>query len=297
MTIQRNHLNLARDIPYIMGIINLTPESFHKPALGINSVLKQAEHMVDAGAEIIDIGAIATNPSININQLINPNEELALVMEAVTAIRSHLGHDIFLSIDSFNTSTILEVLKTNIDMINIQQGTISIDIADQLAASGVYTCIMHWPDPAFLNNGANPDQSKNADSHSVYYQQRVAAIITDLTSISAKLIAAGMRSNKLVIDPGFGGGHYGKSDDENLYMLYHLPQFLAVKHPILVGLSRKGFLSRLLSEGDDSLQISVSSALIAAQNGAKILRVHDVKETADAIKVIHTLSKFRTNEL
>ncbi|QHS34123.1 dihydropteroate synthase [Piscirickettsia salmonis] len=280
-----------------MGIINLTPESFYKPALGINSVLEQAEHMVDAGAEILDIGAIATNPSININQLINPNEELALVMEAITAIRAHLGHDIFLSIDSFNTSTILEVLKTNIDMINIQQGTISLDIADQLVISDVYTCIMHWPDPAFLNNGTNPDQSKNADSNSAYYQQRVAAIITDLTSISAKLIAAGMRSNKLIIDPGFGGGHYGKSDDENLYMLYHLPQFLAVKHPILVGLSRKGFLSRLLSEGDDSLQISVSSALIAAQNGAKILRVHDVKETADAIKVIHTLSKFRTNKL
>ena len=268
MKIYANGKCLDLSAPQIMGILNFTPDSFSDSGrfFRLDKALFQTEKMLNEGAAIIDIGGESTRPMA---EEVSEQEELQRVVPLVEAVRQRF--DCWISVDSSKPLVMREAAKVGMDLINDIRALQQPDALQAAAELGLPVCIMHMQgQPRTMQ--ANPK-----------YTDVVQDVLAFLRNRSAECIAAGVRKENLIWDVGFG---FGKTVQHNYQLLQRLTTFCEDGYPLLVGLSRKSMIGAVLDKPvEERLIGSAVGALIAAQNGARILRVHDVAATADALKV------------
>ena len=259
-------LDLSR--PRVMGILNVTPDSFSDGGrfVALDDALRQAEGMVDAGVDIIDVGGESTRPGALATTV---DEELFRVVPVIE--RLHERFDTPLSIDTSKPEVMRAAVSAGAGMINDVCALGVPGATAAAAALAVPVCLMHMQ--------GEPRTMQTAPQ----YDDVVADIIQYLTGRVDACIAAGIDRARLLVDPGFG---FGKSLQHNLVLLRDLRALQQLGLPVLVGLSRKSMLGTLTGRGiDDRLAASVAAAVVAAERGARIIRVHDVAATVDALKL------------
>lgn len=273
------HINpwVTTKIPVIMGIINLSSHSFHN-VFTFDQALKKAEQMQKDGANYIDVGAIATNPTINITTDIpSEQQECDLLIPFVEKIARNI--DIKISVDTFRATVMHACVQAGAQMINDQHALTEPDALETAIQCDVPVCLMHCA------------RAQKRESPEALLQE----VFDDLKKYADGCLKAGMKKENIIVDPGFGGGNFNKTPDENFYLLAHLEKFTALGFPVLVGLSRKSFFGALLNKPVvERLSASLAGALIAAQKGAAILRVHDVAETRDVLRVWEKIIHYHT---
>ena len=258
-------LDLSR--PLVMGIINVTPDSFSDGGRHLlrDAAIAHAQQLITEGADILDIGGESTRPGA---QQVSIQEELDRVMPVIEALR---GVPVPVSIDTSKPEVMRSALASGVSMVNdinaLQQPAALSAIVDSSAA----VCLMH-------------KQGQPKTMQQEPYYENVMLDVAGFLRTRLKIVeAAGVLRNRIVIDPGFG---FGKTLEHNLTLLRNLPTLAELGVPLLVGLSRKSMLGKLTGrEVDDRLSASVAAALLAVQRGANIIRVHDVQATCDAIKI------------
>ena len=264
-------IDLSR--PQVMGIVNLTPDSFSDGGQFESNVmaLKHAENLLHHGADILDIGGESSRPGA---QALSLEEELSRVLPFV---REAVKWQVPLSIDTYKPQVMQAALDLGADIINDiwamrQDG--AWDVMSKYPNSGI--CLMHM----------------HRDPHTMQVEPmtgNVVHAVTDFLSQQlSKALQSGIRKERIVLDPGVG---FGKTLDQNLAMLKHQSEFLRLGQPLLAGWSRKSTLGKIVAmHGQEPmpsgrLGASLSAALLGVQNGAAIVRVHDVKETVQALKI------------
>ena len=268
MKLYANNKCLDLSFPQIMGILNFTPDSFSDSGqfFSLDKALFQVEKMLKEGATIIDIGGESTRPMA---EEVPETEELQRVIPLVEAVRKRF--DCWISVDTSKAIVMQEAAKVGMDLINDIRALRepgALEIAGQL---NLPTCIMHMQgQPRTMQT--NP-----------HYDDVVQDVYQFLETRTQACLEAGIAKENIIWDMGFG---FGKTVQHNYKLLQQLVQFCKSGYPILAGLSRKSMIGAVLDKPVTERVVgSVAGALIAAQNGATILRVHDVAETADALKV------------
>ena len=264
----------ATSRPLVMGILNVTPDSFSDAGKyhALDTAISHAEEMIAAGVDIIDIGGESTRPG---SQPVSLQDELDRVMPLVYALRD-CGKP--LSIDTYKPEVMRETAAAGADMINDINGFRAPGALAALAESDCALCIMHMQkDP--LSMQLKPE-----------YQDVVADVSTFLHERIAAIAQMNIARDRLCIDPGFG---FGKSLAHNIALLKNIGQLQAsLDLPLLAGLSRKSMIGALLDKPvEQRLAGSLAAALAAVANGARIVRVHDVAETVDALTVWHAINQ------
>lgn len=254
--------------PLVMGILNVTPDSFSDGGKFhlLESALSKAEDMIANGVDILDIGGESSRPSAPPVPL---EEELRRVMPVIYALRD-CGKP--LSLDTYKPEVMREAIELGVDMINDIKGFRAEGALSVLNCSNCALCIMHMQnDP--LSMQITPEYADVVEDVSVFLQQRVKV-----------LEEAGVARERICVDPGFG---FGKTFEHNLTLLKNLEKIQKkLNLPLLAGLSRKSMIGTMTGKTvENRLAGSIAAALCAAEQGAHILRVHDVAETVDALKV------------
>ncbi|MCG8429452.1 MAG: dihydropteroate synthase [Chromatiales bacterium] len=260
-------LNLSS--PCVMGILNVTPDSFSDGGvfLEADAALEQALRMVADGAAIIDIGGESTRPGA---QAVSEQEELDRVIPIIEALAKEI--DVPISIDTNKPEVMRAAVSAGAGMINdvmALQVPGALEAAQQLS---VPVCLMHMQgEPRTMQQ--NPQ-----------YQDVVADILAFFEQRIEVCVSAGIERSMLLVDPGFG---FGKRLEHNQQLLKNLGKLQQLKLPLLVGISRKSMIGAMLNDAsvDQRLHGSVAAAVMAYERGAAILRVHDVKPTVDALTV------------
>lgn len=263
---------LDLDRPRVMGILNVTPDSFYDGGrvygdvgVDLDKAVRAAEKMVSEGAAFIDIGGESTRPGAEPVPL---EQECDRVLPVVEALAGRV--DAVISVDTSSPELITEAARLGAGLINDVRALEKEGALVATVATGLPVCLMH------MRGTPRTMQVKPE------YDDIVRTVGDYLAERAAQFIAAGGLQDKIIIDPGFG---FGKTDEHNLALLNALRDF-ADKYPVLAGLSRKSMLGRILGrEPDARLPGSLALAMVALQNGANILRVHDVAATVDAVKV------------
>ncbi|MBB5212399.1 dihydropteroate synthase [Microbulbifer hydrolyticus] len=264
-------LDLSR--PQVMGILNTTPDSFSDGGsyyagggLDLDLVLQQAQQMVQDGASILDIGGESTRPGA---EPVSEAEELQRVVPVVEAISQRL--DVVISVDTSTPAVMRESAAVGAGLINDVRALTRHGALEAAAATGLPVCVMHMQgQPGTMQS--SPEYTDVVAEVRAYLDQRLQACID-----------AGIPRERVIYDPGFG---FGKTDEHNLALLRGLPQLAPDDIPLLVGLSRKSMIGRLLDRNvDERLPGSLALAMLSAQRGAHIIRVHDVAATADVLKM------------
>jgi dihydropteroate synthase len=254
--------------PVIMGILNVTPDSFSDGGAYVchEQALTRVEQMLKEGADIIDVGGESTRPGAADVALA---EELQRTIGIIKAIKQRFG--CLVSIDTNKAEVMQQAVEAGADIINDVCALTNPGTIEVAAKSGLPVCIMHMQGkPRSMQ--ANPQ-----------YQDVVREVITYLKKRVESCVAAGIAESNIIVDPGFG---FGKTLDHNFQLLAQLSEFKQLGLPILAGVSRKSMFGKLLGKStDDLVAASITGAVLAAQQGAHIFRVHDVQETADALKV------------
>lgn len=254
--------------PQIMGILNFTPDSFSDSGqfFNLDKALFQVEKMLNEGASIIDVGGESTRPNAAIVSL---DEELARVVPVIEQIRQRF--DCFISVDSSKAEVFRQAAQAGVDILNDIRALTEPNALDTAAELGLPVCLMHMQGtPQTMQ--LQPDYDDVVEEVSQFLNQRIFACLT-----------AGIPQSHIMLDVGFG---FGKSVQHNYQLLKHLNVFAQSGYPVLAGLSRKSMLGAVLDKPVEQRLIgSVAGALLAVQNGAKIVRVHDVAETNDALKI------------
>lgn len=254
--------------PLIMGIINLSRDSFYQSLPNYDDALKKSEQMCRDGADIIDIGAIATNPAINMStQILTEQQELAVLIPLIEKLSHTL--DVMISVDTYRARVMEAAIMAGAKMINDQRALTKKNALEMAVKLNVPVCLMHH---------FNPPRSPSVEN--CQPQELLQHIMRDLQSYVDRCLLAGMHRDCIILDPGFGGGHFGKSPAENFYILEQLHSIVKLGFPVLIGVSRKSMFGGRV---EDRLSASVNAAIDAVKQGAAIIRVHDVKETADAL--------------
>ena len=259
---------LARRRPLLMGIVNVTPDSFHDGGRYATAAaaIAHAHQLIDEGADIIDIGGESTRPGAT---PLAAAEELARVMPVLEAVH---GVGVPVSVDTRQTAVMRAALAAGAAMINDIQALRGEGALGVLAETDASVCLMHMQ---------GEPRTMQAAPH---YADVVAEVTAFLQARIEACVAAGIDRSRIVLDPGFG---FGKRLDDNLALLQALPRLARLGLPLLVGVSRKSMIGAMTGRGDseDLLAGSVAAALWAARRGAAILRVHDVAATRDALAV------------
>lgn len=257
---------LASNRPLVMGILNVTPDSFSDGGsyLKPETALRHARKMLAEGADIIDIGGESTRPGA---EPVTEQIELDRVVPVVQLLRSET--DTLVSVDTSTAAVMQEVSKA-CDLINDVRALVRPGALAAAADSGLPICLMHMR-----------GEPKTMQDDPVY-NHLIDDIIDFFNSRIAICEAANIDRQRLLIDPGFG---FGKTPNDNLVLLNRLADFLCLKLPILVGLSRKSTISKIVGSGTALTIGSVVGAALAINNGASIVRVHDVAETVAALKI------------
>ena len=271
MKLYANNKCLDLSFPQIMGILNFTPDSFSDSGqfFSLDKALFQVEKMLKEGATIIDIGGESTRPMA---EEVPETAELQRVIPLVEAVQKRF--DCWISVDTSKAIVMQEAAKVGMDLINDIRALRepgALEIAGQL---NLPTCIMHMQgQPRTMQT--NP-----------HYDDVVQDVYQFLETRTQACLDAGIAKENIIWDMGFG---FGKTVQHNYKLLQQLAQFCKSGYPILAGLSRKSMIGTVLDKPVTERVVgSVAGALIAAQNGATILRVHDVAVTADALKVWQT---------
>ena len=264
-------LDLSR--PLVMGIINATPDSFSDGGqhLRRDAAITHAQQLIAEGADIIDIGGESTRPGA---QPVGAQEELDRVLPIIEGLR---GVPIPLSVDTCKPEVMRAAINAGVQMINDINALQDAAALDAVAASGVAACLMH--------KQGNP-QTMQQQPH---YQNVVVEVCDFLRERLATAEAAGIARERIVIDPGFG---FGKTLAHNLNLLRHLGNLRELGVPVMAGLSRKSMLGAITGQDvNHRASASIAAALIAVQHGASIVRVHDVRETVDALKIWNAINE------
>lgn len=261
--------------PVVMGILNVSPDSFFDGGkyTTTENMIARAEQIVAEGADIIDIGAVSTRPGA---ENISTKVELTRLLPAVTAIRKRFP-EIPISIDTYRSWVALRVIDEIGECIvnDISGGSFDEHMFDTIAKLGVPYILMHIPGTQ-QNMHETPNYDDVIKEISKYFSDKVR-----------KLAKAGVKD--VILDPGFG---FGKTMDDNYDLLNRLDAFKVFQLPVLVGVSRKSMLHKLLEiDPDNSLPATITANTLALLGGADILRVHDVKEAVQSVKIFKKLKE------
>ena len=271
-------LNLST--PQVMGILDVTPDSFSDGGThnSLNDAVDHAAKLIAEGASIIDIGGESTRPGASD---VSIDEELQRVVPVVEAIRQRF--DIWISVDTSKAQVITESANVGASIINDIRSLQEPGALEAAAKTGLPVCIMHMQ--------GNPKTMQQ----SPHYENVMMDVDRFLQENIQRCVDAGIEKNQIILDPGFG---FGKNLAHNYQLLAHLSELHHFGLPILAGMSRKSMVGQLLNvPPQERVAGSVACAVIAAMQGAQIIRVHDVKETVDAMKVVQaTLSAKENNE-
>ena len=270
LTAHNRVLDLTK--PQVMGILNVTPDSFSDGGRfnTIETALQRVEAMVNAGVTIIDIGGESTRPGA---PEVSEQEELARVIPVVKAIREH--YDVWISVDTSKAEVMRQSIEAGADIINDVRSLTEPGALEVAAKANVPVCIMHMQgDPQTMQNNPRYDQ----------LMEEVHQFLGERIDVC---VAAGIKREQLILDPGFG---FGKTVEHNYSMLAHLEEFHRYDLPVLAGMSRKSMLFKLLDKQPAECMVaSVACATIAALKGAQIIRVHDFEETLEAVKIVNAV--------
>ena len=275
--------------PHIMDILNVTPDSFSDGGHfnAIDKAVAHCQEMIEAGATIIDIGGESTRPNAD---AVATDEEIKRVVPVVTAIRQQLGNDIWLSIDTSNPEVIQAAFDAGADIWNDVRALKREGAPDMAAKLDIPVMLMHMRgEPTTMNNLAQYDNVMEEVS------SELAARIDEVTSI-------GVKRENIIIDPGFG---FAKNYEHHLALLSQLTSLQALGLPVMFGISRKRFLAEVLSKsGVEAVAntqaierdaVGTAAGLFALQQGASIIRTHNVAMMQQAVALWQQLSAYHTN--
>ncbi|ARJ41435.1 dihydropteroate synthase [Pantoea alhagi] len=255
--------------PHVMGILNVTPDSFSDGGQhnSLVAALTHANEMVNAGATIIDVGGESTRPGAD---AVTTDEELERVIPVVEAIAQRF--EVWISVDTSKPEVIRESARVGAHIINDVRSLRLPGALEAAAETGLPVCLMHMQ--------GEPDTMQAAPHYTNLLQEVNDFFVHHI----ARCEAAGIKKSQLLLDPGFG---FGKNLSHNYQLLAHLADFHDFGLPLLVGMSRKSMIGQLLNVGPSQrLTGSLACAVIAAMQGAQIIRAHDVKETVEAMRVV-----------
>lgn len=271
----------------IMGILNITPDSFSDGGIyykNIDKAIERISQMLDEGADIIDIGGESTRPGA---EPVSTFEELERVIPIIKEARKQLGKDFFISIDTYKAKVAEEALKAGADIVN--------DISAMSFDKDMAKVVADFDCPVILNHikGTPKNMQKNP-----YYDDVIEEIINFLEQQIDYGIKKGIREDRFIIDPGIG---FGKNVEHNVEIIKRLLELKILGLPILIGISRKSFigliLKNLLGKSEyppkERINGTLAATAIAVLNGAHIVRVHDVKETAEFLTILDTIRGYR----
>jgi len=251
-----------------MGIMNLTPDSFYQNSrVSKDELVDIAGNMIEAGVDIIDIGGYSSRPGA---ADISEEEELNRVIEAISLIKNNFKETI-LSIDTFRSNVAKEAVNAGAGMVNdISGGQSDPQMFDVLADTNVPYVLMHMR--------GNPQTMQKL----THYDDMIGELIRFFSERIEILNQKGVHD--IIIDPGFG---FSKTIEQNFYLLHHLSELHVLNVPILAGLSRKSFIYKTLGlPPEEALNGSTAVNMMAVEQGVEILRVHDVKETKELVKLV-----------
>ena len=266
--------------PVVMGILNVTPDSFSDGGRynSLDRAVERAREMVAQGAGIVDIGGESTRPNA---QLVSEAEEVDRVVPVIEAIRAEL--DVIVSVDTSSAQVMKAAVGAGAGIINDVRALNRPGALEAAAECAVPVVLMHslveQPQQGFV-----PSYDDVVVSVAEYLKGRVQACEQ-----------AGIARKNIILDPGFGGGMFGKTPAYDLELVKRFAEFYGAQHelnlPILAGVSRKSFMGSVLGNtADERLAASLTVAVMLAQAGAQIIRVHDVKETVDALTMLQAVA-------
>ena len=260
---------LDLSVPHVMGILNVTPDSFSDGGKfkAFDNALLHAEQMFNAGASIIDVGGESTRPGAAI---VSEHQELDRVIPVVEAIAKRL--DVVISVDTSSPAVMRESAKAGAGMINDVRSLQREGALEAAQQSGLAICLMHM-----LGEPQTMQQNPQYDD--------VCLAVEDFLAERLQVcVAAGIAPELIVLDPGFG---FAKTHEHNLSLFNHMEQLQRLNRPLLVGVSRKSIVGNVLNKPvDQRLYGSLALAALAVAKGAAIMRVHDVGETVDVVRMI-----------
>jgi dihydropteroate synthase len=269
MRLQCGRYALDLDSPIVMGVLNVTPDSFSDGGLHMepHAALVHAERMAGEGAAIIDVGGESTRPGSVPTPL---DEELRRVIPVVERVAGRLAVPV--SVDTSKPEVMRAAVAAGASMINDVSALRAPGAIEAVAGSNVAICLMHMQgDPRTMQLAPR-------------YADVLAEVRAFLRERVARCVAAGISVSRLVVDPGFG---FGKTLEHNLELLRRLRELAADGQPVLAGLSRKGMIGQLTGRATgDRLGGSIALATLAALAGARIVRAHDVGPTVDAMRIV-----------
>lgn len=262
-------INLSR--PLLMGVVNVTSDSFSDGGryLSADEAIAQAWHLIEAGAALIDVGGESSRPG---SEGVGARDEIARIRPVVYALRDA---NVPVSIDTVKVEVMQAALDVGATMINDINALQAPGAVEAIAKSDAAVCLMHMK--------GTPRTMQVAPQYEDVVDE-VKAFLLDRANVAK---AAGIPSERIVLDPGFG---FGKSVEHNLDLLRRLGEIAELGFPVLAGLSRKSMLGVITGKSvEDRLHASIAAAMLAAQRGAAILRVHDVAATRDALAILNAV--------
>ena len=274
MQLKLANRELSIDRPLVMGILNVTPDSFSDGGLfaGLSDALAHAELMVHAGADIIDIGGESTRPGAS---AVAVEVELERVIPVIRAAAENF--DVAISVDTSKAEVMREAVAAGAGMINDVRALREEGALQAAVETGAAVCLMHMQ--------GTPETMQDAPA----YDSLPGDIIDFLSERIDAAVGAGIQRDSIVVDPGFG---FGKTDEHNLAILAALDRFNVLDVPLLVGLSRKRTLGHLSGKPEgDRVSAGIAAAVTAVLAGADIIRTHDVEETVDAMRVVDAVRR------
>jgi len=258
----------------VMGIINMTPDSFAGDGLGtsVAAAVEQARNFTVAGADLIDIGGQSTRPG---SEQISIAEERDRVIPTIEAIREEV--DVPISVDSSVAQVAEQALEAGAEMINDVYALRGEQMAELAAEAGVPVIIMHM-------QGTPRDMQNNP-----HYEDVISEIYDFLAQRIRAAVAAGIEEQQIIVDPGFG---FGKTVDHNLEILRRLCEFRGLGRPVLIGTSRKSTIGKVLDKPvEERLWGTAATCAVAIANGANIIRVHDVSQMAQVAQMTDAIMR------
>ena len=263
---------------YVMGILNCTPDSFfpNSRSATIKDAMKSAHEMIEAGVDIMDVGGESTRPGA---EPVSAEEEIRRVIPVIQALRAE--SDVVVSVDTRKKEVAERALDAGADIINDISGMRhNEDLARLVARRKVPVILMHM-------RGTPRTMQKNP-----FYRNTISEILRELQQSVAAAIGAGIGPEMIIIDPGIG---FGKRIQDNLRIIKELASLKSLNFPILVGLSRKGFIGEILDRPVEKRLVgTVTANTLAILNGANIIRVHDVADAVEMVKIIDSVRRLGT---
>ncbi len=268
------------DKPLIMGILNITPDSFSDGGkyTSIDDAIQQVKRMLAEGVDIIDIGGESTRPG---SDSVTAIDQIQRVIPVITAIRQQLKSDILISIDTTSSAVAKAALEAGANIINdVSAGQDDAAILALAAQTGVPIILMH-------SQGTPKTMQENP-----YYEDVVQEVIDALNKHINAALKAGIKKENIALDPGIG---FGKRKQDNLDLLAHLDALVALGYPVLLGTSRKRFMGTLcdVTEPSELVTATAVTTALGVMAGVRIFRVHDVKENRQAADVAWAIKQRR----